>query len=166
MHMDGARFANAVAFLDCHPAEAVGPCDTLSFGFIKNGGLGAEAVILFDTARADEVRYRRKRAGHLQCKGRYLAAQILAMLDGDLWLENARTANAAAVEIASACGERLLHPVEANEIFMICTAREREALRAQEFEFYDWGDDAARFVAAWNTPQEHAVALAKAITNL
>ncbi|HAU21431.1 MAG TPA: low specificity L-threonine aldolase [Erythrobacter sp.] len=166
IHMDGARFANAVAFLDCAPAEAVGPCDTLSFGFIKNGGLGSEAVILFDPARADEVRYRRKRAGHLQCKGRYLAAQILAMLDGDLWLENARSANAAAAEIAGACGERLIHPVEANEIFMRCTAAERDSLRAQDFEFYDWGDDAARFVTAWNTPQEHAVALAKAIAAL
>ena len=89
MHMDGARFANAVAFLDCNPTEAVGPCDTLSFGFIKNGGLSAEAVILFDPARADEVRYRRNRAGHLQCKGRYLAAQILAMLKEDIWLQNA-----------------------------------------------------------------------------
>ena len=166
MHMDGARFANAVAFLDCAPADAVGPCDTLSFGFIKNGGLGAEAVILFDPERADEVRYRRKRAGHLQCKGRYLAAQILALLKGDIWLENARAANAAAAEVAGACGGRLLHPVEANEIFMRCTAAEREALRAEAFEFYDWGDDAARFVTAWNTPQEHAVALSKAISAL
>ena len=166
MHMDGARFANAVAFLDCNPTEAVGPCDTLSFGFIKNGGLSAEAVILFDPARADEVRYRRKRAGHLQCKGRYLAAQILAMLKEDIWLQNARVANAAAAEIAGACGERLLHPVEANEIFMRCTPGERETLRAQHFEFYDWGDDSARFVTAWNTPQEHAICLAKAITNL
>ena len=166
MHMDGARFANAVAFLDCAPIDAVGPCNTLSFGFIKNGGLGAEAVILFDPERADEVKFRRKRAGHLQCKGRYLAAQLLAMLDGDLWLQNARAANAAAAEVAGSCSGRLLHPVEANEIFMSCNADERQALRAQDFEFYDWGDDAARFVTAWNTPQEHAVALARAIAAL
>ena len=166
MHMDGARFANAVAFLDCAPAEAVGPCQTLSFGFIKNGGLSAEAVVLFDPERADEVRYRRKRAGHLQCKGRYLAAQILAMLEGDLWLENARAANTAAAEIAGACGDRLLHPVEANEIFMGCTTGERAALRQQHFEFYDWGDEAARFVTAWNTRQEDAMALSRAIAAL
>ncbi|KUO55056.1 MAG: threonine aldolase [Sphingomonadales bacterium BRH_c42] len=166
LHMDGARFANAVAFLGCSASEAVGPCDTLSFGFIKNGGMGAEAVVLFDPAAAAHVRYRRKRAGHLQCKGRYLAAQILAMLDGDLWLENARAANGAAAQIAQACTARLLHPVEANEIFMRCTAAEREALRAQGFAFYDWGEDAARFVTAWNTRQEDALALAKAIAAL
>ena len=89
-----------------------------------------------------------------------------AMLKDDIWLQNARVANAAAAEIAGACGERLLHPVEANEIFMRCTPGERETLRAQHFEFYDWGDDSARFVTAWNTPQEHAICLAKAITNL
>lgn len=166
LHMDGARFANAVAFLGCPAAEAVGPCDSLSFGFIKNGGLGAEAVVLFDPGAAAQVRYRRKRAGHLQCKGRYLAAQILAMLGGDLWLANARAANGAAAEIAQACGERLLHPVEANEIFMRCTGAEREALRAQGFAFYDWGDGAARFVTAWNTRQEDAAALARAIAAL
>ncbi|MBA4165302.1 MAG: low specificity L-threonine aldolase, partial [Erythrobacter sp.] len=160
------RFANAVAFLGCSAAEAVGPCDTLSFGFIKNGGMGAEAVVLFDPAAAAHVRYRRKRAGHLQCKGRYLAAQILAMLDGDLWLANARAANGAAAEIAQVCGERLLHPVEANEIFMRCTAAERAALRAQDFAFYDWGEGAARFVTAWNTRQEDAAALARAIAAL
>lgn len=166
LHMDGARFANAVAFLGGSPAEAVGPCDTLAFGCIKNGGMSAEALVIFDPAQADLVKYRRKRGGHLQCKGRYQAAQILAMLDGDLWLENARAANAAAAEIAGACGERLMHRVEANELFVRLSAAERAALRSQGFEFYDWGDDAARFVTAWNTPQEHAVALAKAIASL
>lgn len=166
LHMDGARFANAVAYLGGSPAEAVGPCDTLAFGFIKNGGMSAEALVMFDPAQADLVKYRRKRAGHLQCKGRYQAAQILAMLDGDLWLENASAANAAAAEIAGACGDRLLHPVEANELFVRLSADKREGLRAQGFEFYDWGDDAARFVTAWNTPQEDAMALAKAIASL
>lgn len=166
LHMDGARFANAVAFLGGSPADAVGPCDTLAFGCIKNGGMSAEALVLFDPAQADLVKYRRKRAGHLQCKGRYQAAQILAMLEGDLWLENARAANAAAAEIAGACGERLMHPVEANELFVRLTAQEREALRGQGFAFYDWGDDAARFVTAWNTPQESALALARAIASL
>ena len=166
LHMDGARFANAVAFLGGSAADAVGPCDTLAFGCIKNGGMSAEALVLFDPAQANLVKYRRKRAGHLQCKGRYQAAQILAMLEGDLWLENARAANAAAAEIAGACGERLMHPVEANELFVRLTEKERYALRTQGFEFYDWGEEAARFVTAWNTPQERAMALAKAIAAL
>ena len=170
LHMDGARFANAAAFLGGSAADAAraasGPVDSLAFGFIKNGGMGAEAVVLFDPERAMEVRYRRKRAGHLQCKGRYLAAQILAMLDGDLWLENAAHANAAAQEVAAGCADRLLHPVEANELFVHLTEAERAALRAQDFAFYDWGAESARFVTAWNTRAEDAAALGKAIAAL
>jgi threonine aldolase len=167
LHMDGARFANAAAFLGGAPEDAArsasGPVNSLAFGFIKNGAMGAEAVVLFDPDKAAEVRYRRKRAGHLQCKGRYLAAQILAMLDDGLWLANAAHANAAAQEVASGCGDRLLHPVEANELFVHLSEAERAALRAQDFAFYDWGPDSARFVTAWNTRHEDAVALGKAI---
>lgn len=166
LHVDGARFGNAVAFLGCSPAEAVGPADALSFGCIKNGAMSAEAIVFFDPAAADLARYRRKRAGHLQSKGRFLAAQLLAMLEGDLWLDNARAANAAAREIASVCGERLMHPVEANELFVRLTRAERESLRAQGFAFYDWGADAARFVTAWNTDPRAATALAGAIARL
>ncbi|HYD25099.1 MAG TPA: beta-eliminating lyase-related protein [Croceibacterium sp.] len=166
LHVDGARFANAVAFLDCAPAEACGDLDALSFGCVKNGAMNAEAIVFFDPALADVARYRRKRAGHLQSKGRYLAAQLLAMLDGDLWLANGRAANAAAAEIAGAGGGRLLHPVEANEVFLRCTASEREALRAQGFGFYDWGPDAARFVAAWDTREDDTRGLARAIEAL
>jgi threonine aldolase len=170
LHMDGARFANAAAFLGGSAEEAAraasGPVDSLAFGFIKNGGMGAEAVVLFDPERAMEVRYRRKRAGHLQCKGRYLAAQILAMLEDDLWLANAAHANAAAQQVAAGCGDRLLHPVEANELFVHLTQAERAALRAQDFAFYDWGADSARFVTAWNTRPEDAQALGKAIATL
>ena len=165
-HVDGARFANAVAFLGCSPAEAMGPADALSFGCVKNGAMSAEAIVFRDDAAADLARYRRKRAGHLQSKGRFLAAQLLAMLEGDLWLENAQQANAAAAEIASACGERLMHPVEANELFVTMSAAEREALRGQGFGFYDWGADAARFVTAWNTREDDATALARAIAGL
>jgi threonine aldolase len=102
LHMDGARFANAVAHLGCHPAEVTARAgvDALTFGCVKNGGMSAEAVVFFAPDLVDVVRYRRKRAGHLQSKGRYLAAQILAMLEGDLWLENARAANAAAQQIS------------------------------------------------------------------
>ena len=166
LHMDGARFGNAAAFLDCSAADAAGPVDALSFGFVKNGAMSAEAIVFFDPQAADVARYRRKRAGHLQSKGRFLAAQVHAMLQDDLWLANARSANAAAAEIAGACGERLMHPVEANELFVRCTAAERETLRGQGFGFYDWGADAARFVTAWNTREEDARALSKAIADL
>ena len=165
-HVDGARFANAVAFLGCSPAEAAGPCDALSFGCVKNGGMSAEAIVFFDPERAALARYRRKRAGHLQSKGRFLAAQLLAMLEGGLWLDNARVANAAAAEIAGACGERLMHAVEANELFVRLTPAERDTLRGQGFGFYDWGADAARFVTAWNTRAEDARALSGAIAAL
>jgi threonine aldolase len=166
LHMDGARFANATAFLDCSAAEAAGPIDALSFGCIKNGAMSAEAILFFDAQAADVARYRRKRAGHLQSKGRFLAAQLLAMLEGDLWLQNACGANAAAQEIAGAAADRLMHPVEANELFVRCSAAEREALRQQGFGFYDWGADAARFVTAWNTRAEDAAALARALAGL
>lgn len=166
LHMDGARFANAAAFLSGDAAAAAGPVNSVAFGCIKNGAMSAEAVVLFDPEQADLVRYRRKRAGHLQCKGRYLAAQVLAMLDNDLWLDNARHANAAAQDIASGCGDRLIHPVEANELFVRISPQEREALRAQNFAFYDWGAEAARFVTAWDTRVEDANALGKAIASL
>jgi threonine aldolase len=166
VQVDGARFGNAVAFLGCSPAEACGDADALSFGCIKNGGMNADAIVFFDRSLADVARYRRKRAGHLQSKGRFMAAQLLAMLEDDLWLENARAANAAAAQIAEGARERLLHPVEANEVFVRCTAAERDALRAQGFGFYDWGPHAARFVPAWNTRAEHAEALGRAIAAL
>jgi len=166
LHMDGARFANAAAFLGLGAADTAGDVDALSFGCIKNGAMSAEAIVFLDPALADVARYRRKRAGHLQSKGRFLAAQLHAMLADDLWLANARAANAAAAEIASACGARLMHPVEANELFVTLTPAEREALRAHGFGFYDWGADAARFVTAWNTSEEAARALASAIGNL
>ena len=168
LHVDGARFANAVAFRQCAPAAmtcAVG-VDTLAFGCVKNGGMGAEALVLFDPGLADLVRMRRKRAGHLQSKGRYLAAQVLALVEGGLWLENARHANAAAQEIAAAAGARLMHPVEANEIFLTVSQRERESLRAQGFGFYDWGAGGARIVTAWNSHSVHVTALARAIAGL
>ncbi|MEW9854684.1 threonine aldolase family protein [Novosphingobium sp. M1R2S20] len=166
LHMDGARFANAVAHLGCPPAEACRGVDALTFGFVKNGGLGAEAVVFFEPGLVDVVRYRRKRAGHLQSKGRFLAAQILAMLEADLWLENGRAANAAASEIARAAGDRLLHPVEANEVFLTTSPQERAALREQGFSFYDWGDNAARLVTAWNTEADHVARLVNAIRAL
>ena len=166
LHVDGARFANAVAFLGCTPWEACQGAAALSFGCVKNGAMSAEALVFFEPELADLARLRRKRAGHLQSKGRFLAAQVLAMLEDDLWLSNARAANAAAQELAAAALDRLMHPVEANEVFLMLTAAEREALRAQGFSFYDWGEAAARLVTSWNTDHAHAAALAKAIAAL
>ena len=173
LHMDGARFANAVATLGCAPADVTvnAGVDVLSFGFVKNGGMGAEALIYFDPALADAARYRRKRAGHLQSKGRFLAAQLLAMLENDLWLTNARSANAAAHIIAGAAAERLLYPVQANEIFLRLTPVEAAALRAQGFDFYDWGvvDEnwgAARLVTSWQHTETDVAPLARAIAAL
>ena len=171
LHVDGARFANAVASLDCDPIHACKGAAALSFGCVKNGGMNAEALILFDPALADLVKYRRKRAGHLQSKGRFAAAQLLAMLEHDLWLANARAANAAAQEIASACGARLLHPVEANEIFVALAPAEAAALRSEGFDFYDWPapadrPGAGRLVTCWNSRAEDVAALARAIAAL
>ncbi len=168
LHMDGARFANAVATLGCHPADVTWKAgvDALSFGFVKNGGMGAEALVFFDEDLARETHYRRKRAGHLQSKGRYLAAQLLAMLEGDLWLDNARAANQGAQIIAEAASKRLLYPVEANEVFIKLSAAEADALRGAGFDFYDWGEGQARLVTSWNQSAKDIRPLAEAIRAL
>jgi len=168
-HLDGARFANAVARLGCAPADLTwrAGVDALSFGFTKNGALSAEALVLFDPALVQETHYRRKRAGHLLSKGRYLAAQILAMLEGEVWLRNARAANEAAARLAGAAGgERLVLPAEANEVFIRVTRSEAAALRALGFDFYDWGPGEARLVTAWDSDPAHVDAFAAAIAGL
>jgi threonine aldolase len=155
LHMDGARFANAVAFLGCRPADITwrAGVDILSFGCVKNGGMLGEALVFFGPqaqARAAQAERWRKRGGHLLSKGRYLAAQLLAMVEGDLWLSNARAANAAAQALANAAGDRLIHPVETNELFIRLTPVEAARLRAAGFDFYDWGEGAARLVTNWS----------------
>jgi threonine aldolase len=167
-HMDGARFANAIVATGDSPADVTwrAGVDALSFGFVKNGGLNAEALILFDTELADEVAVRRKRAGHLLSKGRMLAAQILAMLDNDLWLANGRAANAAAQTIAQAGGERLVYPVEANEIFLRVSPDEAARLRSAGFDFYDWARGEIRLVTSWDQQGEAVEKLARAIAAL
>jgi len=133
---------------------------------VKNGGLNAEALILFRSELADEIAVRRKRAGHLLSKGRYLAAQLLAMLDGDLWLENARAANAAAQALARGASDRLVYPVEANELFLRVTAEEAERLRAMGYDFYEWGPGQIRFVTSWDQQGAAIESLAAAIAGL
>ena len=167
-HMDGARLANAIATTGESLADSTwrAGVDALSFGFVKNGGLNAECLILFRTELADEVAVRRKRAGHLLSKGRYLAAQILALLDGGLWLDNARAANAAAQALAGAAPERLSYPVEANEIFLKISADQAQQLRDQGFDFYDWGPGEIRLVTSWDQRGEDVDRFAAAIAAL
>jgi threonine aldolase len=167
-HVDGARFANAVVRLGCAPADLTwrAGVDVLSFGFVKNGGLSAEALVFFDKSLAQGVHERRKRGGHLLSKGRYLAAQLLAMLEDDVWLRNARTANAGAARLAEAAGARLVLPVEANELFVTVSTQEAAALRGQGFEFYDWAEGEVRLVVSWDQPEAEIEALAAALEAL
>jgi len=167
-HLDGARLANALASTGDSLADMTwrAGVDALSLGFVKNGGLNAEALILFRTELADEIAVRRKRAGHLLSKGRYLAAQLLAMLDNDLWLDNARAANGVAQTLAQAAPARLVYPVEANEIFLKVTPDEAAHLRAQGFDFYDWAPGEIRLVTSWDQQGEAAERLAAAIAAL
>ncbi|MGE5562346.1 MAG: threonine aldolase family protein [Bacillota bacterium] len=168
LHMDGARIANALVSSGESLADLTwrAGVDALSFGFVKNGGLNAEALILFRSDLAGEIAVRRKRAGHLLSKGRFLAAQILAMLEGDLWLDNARAANAAAQKLAGAAPHRLVYPVEANELFLKVTDDEARRLREGGFDFYDWGPGQIRLVTSWDQQGEALDRLAEAISAL
>ena len=120
VHMDGARFANALCFLGCHPGDITwrAGVDVLSLGATKNGALAAEAVVFFDTSLVRDFELRRKRAGHLLSKSRYVAAQLLAYLESGVWRRNAERTNRLAQSIGQAAGAALLHPVEANEVFL------------------------------------------------
>lgn len=168
VHMDGARFANAVCFLGCEPADVTwrAGLDVLSFGATKNGALAAEAVVFFNPALVRDFELRRKRAGHLVSKSRFVAAQLLAYLKDDLWRRNAQRANGFARRIGQAAGTRLIEPVQANEVFARLGIEGKRALRAAGFEFYDWGaelDGAARLVAAWDQDERHVTALCAAL---
>jgi threonine aldolase len=167
-HLDGARIANAVASTGESLADVTwrAGVDAMSFGFVKNGGLNAECLILFRAELADEIAVRRKRAGHLLSKGRYLAAQVLAMLENDLWLDNARAANAAAQELAKAAPHRLMYPVEANEVFLKVSGDEEAQLRSQGYDFYEWGPGQIRFVTSWDQQADDVERLASAIAAL
>ena len=160
VHMDGARFANALIHLDVSPAEMTwrAGVDVLSFGATKNGALGAEAIVFFDTARGKDLSFRRKRAGHLFSKMRFLSAQLDAYVTDDLWRRNARHANAAAARLADGLaalpGVRLRHPVEANELFVELPEAVIVGLFAAGAQFYRWQgatSTCVRLVTAWNT---------------
>ncbi len=167
LHMDGARFANALAHLKCSPADATwkSGVDVLSLGATKNGALCAEAVVFFNAALAQDFERRRKRAGHLWSKMRFLSAQLLGYLENDHWLQNARHANAMAGKLSQALsampGTRLLQPVQANEIFISLTPHIVDKLERQGFKFYRWPAPAGtagvlvRLVASYATQAAH-----------
>ncbi len=167
VHMDGARFANALVTLNCSPAELTWKAgvDALCFGATKNGALGAEAIILFPSVmdRYEELQARQKRAGHMAPKMRFLAAQFDAWLRDDLWLDLARTANARARRLsdglAEANGVEVLHPVEGNEIFVRLPEALGDRLMAAGAGFYQWPDGSCRFVTSWCTEDAEIDAL-------
>lgn len=179
LHMDGARFANALAALGCTPAEISWKAgvDVLSFGGTKNGAFAAEAVIMFDPADAAEMPWRRKRAGHTLSKGRLIGAQFEGLLAGGHWLDLARHANAMASRLADAIPAagrlRLAWPCEANEVFLVLPPSAQAGLAAQGVRYIVWSDAAlpagqdllpgevvGRFVCSFATQAEEVDRLA------
>ena len=163
VHMDGARFANAVVALGCSAAETSckAGVDILSFGASKNGAFAAEAVVIFTPGLAEDFAYRRKRGGHLFSKMRFLAAQFEAYLKDDLWLKTARHANDCTEILAQGLSDiknvELLFPPDANMLFARLPNRMIADLRAKGFAFYDWPDEehaTIRLVTAFNTKKK------------
>lgn len=167
VHMDGARFSNALVSLGCTPAELTWKAgvDALCFGATKNGALGAEAVILFPSVmdRFETLQAHQKRGGHMAPKIRFMAAQFEAWLDDDLWLQLARTANERATALAAGLsaldGVTVLHPVDGNEVFARIPEPVASRMRAAGAGFYQWPDGSARFVTSWCTTPEEVAAL-------
>jgi len=170
LHVDGARFANAVAGQGVTPATLTwkSGVDVMSFGATKNGAMILEAVVFIDRKLADDFIYRRMRGGQLVSKGRYLAAQMLAYLKNDLWLENAKTANDLATQLAVGLRTfkkiRIPNPVQANEVFAVLPRSLNDKLLASGVKFYDWMPDSlgagisddeifVRFVLSYATPE-------------
>jgi len=161
IHMDGARFANAVASLGCAPKAITWKAgvDVLSFGGTKNGvGLG-ELVIFFDKTASRDFQYRVKQSGHLGSKMRFLAAQWLGLLNGDVWLRNARHANEMARELAqrlkNEAGPENVYPVESNAVFVQLDAQLVRDLHARGWRFYKFVEpDIYRLMCSWSTTDE------------
>ncbi|MEM0978308.1 MAG: beta-eliminating lyase-related protein [Pseudomonadota bacterium] len=169
VHLDGARFANALVSMNCSPAEMTwkSGVDVVSFGGTKNGCMGVEAVVIFDPARAWEFELRRKRGGHLWSKHRYLSAQMDGYLADDLWLTLARTANDAAAELEHGLAKKgvsLAHPRAANMMFAGLTLEGHAAAQAAGAMYYPWDTaytsvnssdhQTVRLVTSWSTTQD------------
>jgi threonine aldolase len=182
LHMDGARFANALVSLGCTPAEMTWKAgvDVLSFGGTKNGALAAEAIVFFDPALAAETAWRRKRSGHTLSKGRFIAAQFAGLLADDHWLDLARRANARAKRFADAVAAggaaRLAWPAQANEVFLILSPAIQARLAQAGVLYHAWsaralpadrplaeGEVVGRFVMSFATPPEATDRLLDAI---
>jgi threonine aldolase len=171
LHIDGARFANAVVSLGCSPAELTwrAGVDVLCFGATKNGAMAAEAVVFFNQTLAKTFGYRRKRSGHLFSKMRFLSAQLEAYIKEGLWLRNATHANQMARKLAQGLvelpGVKLCYPVEVNEIFVELPEAVISNLLADGFRFYRWGGDDStiiRLVTAFNTKEADVTAFLEA----
>jgi threonine aldolase len=164
VHLDGARFANALAFLGVSPAAVSWQAgvDAMSFGATKNGAIAAEAVIFFDPVLAGDFEYRRKKSGHLVSKMRFVSAQLDAYLEDGRWLARAAGANRLARRLAeglTGAGVELAHPVEANAVFAAVPENLARRLRDGGAQFYDWGPPkdgrvVIRLVTSFATPPE------------
>jgi threonine aldolase len=169
MHIDGARFANAVARLRCRPSELTwrAGVDLMSFGATKNGGALCDAIVVFHPDLAEGLGVQLRRAGQVWSKMRFASSQLLAYLENGLWLDLARASNAIAARIAdglAAIAEaRLLAPVEANEIFLELPAAAMDVLERDGFQFYRRGKQLARFVCRFDTTETEADALLAAL---
>ena len=165
VHMDGARFANALARLNCRPADMSwrAGVDILSFGATKNGGALCDAIVVFNPELTDGLAVQLRRAGQVWSKMRFASAQLMAYIENGLWLSLARASNTAAARIAAGIealpGLRLVAPVEANEIFLEITAAVMDALERDGFQFYRRSATLARFVCRFDLTDAEADAL-------
>jgi threonine aldolase len=170
LHMDGARFANALARLGCGPAEPTwrSGVDIMSFGATKNGGALCDAIVVFAPDLADVVAVQLRRAGQVWSKMRFASAQLIAYVENGLWLDMARASNAIAARIAAGLtgipAARLLAPVEANEIFLELPVTTMDRLATDGFQFYRRSQSMARFVCRFDTTTAEADALVAALT--
>lgn len=173
MHMDGARFSNALVHLGCSPAEMSWKAgvDILSFGTTKNGTMNAEAVVAFDRETAETLRYLHKRAGFLLSKMRFATAQLRAYVSADLWIENARQANTNAQRLSaalSACeGTTLEGAVQSNQIFVHLSSNLVKALAESGIELRPWPhprSDMFRIVTSYNDSEELICRFEKALS--
>src|SRR5215469_2085071 len=169
IHMDGARFANALARLCCSPAELTwrSGIDIMSFGATKNGGALCDAIVVFTPQLADGLAVQLRRAGQVWSKMRFTSAQLIAYVENGLWLDMARASNAIAARIAAGLRDiptaGLLAPVEANEIFLELPGTTMDALEADGFQFYRRTKTLARFVCRFDTTEAEADALVAAL---
>ena len=169
LHMDGARFANAVARLGCSPAELTwrSGVDIMSFGATKNGGALCDAIVVFAPDLADGLAVQLRRAGQVWSKMRFASAQLMAYIENGLWLDIARASNAIAARIAAGLrglpAARLLAPIQANEIFLELPGAVMDALEADGFQFYRRTQTIARFVCRFDTTEAEADALVAAL---